>query len=364
MTMKPLIFLLFSLTVLTCRVANPANQFAREMYPRFEDLSEAEHNFEQLWHLFDQHYAFFELKKIDWDAVYSKFRPMINSKTTEQELIAIFAQMLDPLQDGHVRLLRNGSNVIQLERRNFYFSTTFKGKLREFQSNTFKVLEAQGFAPVTKAIRTYDYEEQGLDYTYYYSQSKNFGYIRVVDCHNHLGLWDQILEKFHGTEGLIIDLRYNLGGEVGREMASRLIKEKKRYAFKIVKGPDGFSDPKSLRVRHRGFRYLKPVVVLINDACFSSAEDFALVLSKEEHVTTIGSNTGGYLSDVFNYRLPNGMNVWLSNEQYYTIDSVLLEDRGVSPSILMHNTLTDLAESRDPLINKAMELLRQKNNFE
>jgi len=42
-------------------------------------------NFEILWKTFDERYANFELKKVDWNAIYQKYRPQINAQTTDLE---------------------------------------------------------------------------------------------------------------------------------------------------------------------------------------------------------------------------------------------------------------------------------------
>ena len=39
-------------------------------------------NFDQLWNQFNDRYAFFEHKNIDWNNIYRKYRPMVNEKTT------------------------------------------------------------------------------------------------------------------------------------------------------------------------------------------------------------------------------------------------------------------------------------------
>lgn len=361
--MKHLICISFLLSLLACRTSNPANQIAKELYPKYGHLSEPEHAFEQLWHLFDRFYAFFDEKKINWKASYEQYRPQVHANTSEKELVNVFAQMLNPLKDGHVRLIRADTNVIQLDRRPCRFAQTFRGRLGEFQQNTFSVLEQHGFSTPVGLLPTDDYHAQGFNHVYYYAQSDSWGYFRIVDCRDERNSFDEILNNLSNTKGLIIDLRYNLGGSVGKEMAGRFLSDKKVYGFKKQRGANGLFHSSDLVAKPEGELYTKPIVILINDATFSAAEEFALVLSKEAHVNLVGSHTGGYFSDVFNYRLPNGMNVWLSHEQYFSADSVLLEDRGVEPEIYLENTLSDLKEEKDPLINKAISLLQRNIGF-
>ncbi|MBX2877446.1 MAG: S41 family peptidase [Saprospiraceae bacterium] len=347
--------LIFS--VISC-AKNPANQLARELYPKFSHLSAPEHNFEQLWHLFDRHYALFELKDIDWDSVYQAYRPLVTPKTSENELVGYFEQMLNPLKDGHVRLTQADTNIVQLERRVCQFARQFRGRLGEFQQNTFDVLSQNGFAAMVHEIPIPGYQELGFEHLYSYTQSASLGYLRIVDCRDELRNYDQILTELSNAKGLIIDLRYNLGGEVGKEMASRFLQKSKVYGYKKVKKLDGFSAPIPLQAKVAGQSYQKPIVILMNDATFSAAEEFVLVLVKEPHVQIIGSHSGGYFSDAFTYRLPNGIVAALSHEQYLDLDDQLLEDKGIQPHIQLENAIEDLKVNRDPVLEKAIEVLQ------
>jgi len=356
---RPLKALLFLLILSSCS-RNPANQLARDLYPQFGQLSAPEHNFEQLWHLFDRHYALFELKKIDWDNVYQAYRPLVTSTTSEVELLGYFEEMLNPLKDGHVRLTRADTNLVQLERRVCQFARNFRGRLREFQQNTFDVLSKNGFAALVHEIPIPGYQELGFDHLYSYTQSSSIGYLRIVDCRDELKSYDQILAEFSSTKGLIIDLRYNLGGEVGKEMAARFLQESKIYGYKMVKGSKGFTPAIPLKAKVTGHQYDKPIVILMNDATFSAAEEFVLVLAKEPHVQIVGNHSGGYFSDAFTYRLPNGLVASLSHEQYLDLDHQLLEDIGIQPHIHIRNSIEDLAAKRDPVLEKAIEVLQEK----
>lgn len=345
------------LSVIAC-ARNPANQLAKELYPKFQHLSAPEHSFEQLWHLFDQNYAFFELKGVNWDSTYLQYRPLVDSNTNEDSLLYYFAAMLNPLRDGHIRLTRADTNLIQLDRRPCQFAKTFRGRLRDFQENTFTVLSQNGFAEIQHQIPIPEYQSIGYDYLYSYTQSPTIGYLRVVDCRDELAVFDQVLSELANTEGLILDLRYNLGGEVGKEMAARFLAKDKEYAYKKVRQKNGFSSAIPLKVKAVKKPYRRPVILLINDATFSAAEELSLVLSTEQQVKLIGESTGGYLSDAFTYRLPNGMISSLSHEQYFDLDHHLLEEAGIQPDVFLQNTLADLSKGKDPLIQKAILLLK------
>ena len=46
-------------------------------------------NFELLWREVNAKYTFFEYKNIDWQAVYQKYRPQVNEKTTDEALFNV-----------------------------------------------------------------------------------------------------------------------------------------------------------------------------------------------------------------------------------------------------------------------------------
>ena len=61
-------------------------------------------NFDALWNTFNERYAFFELRGVDWKAQYEKYRPKVTKNTTDEELYGLICEMLKPLKDGHVNL--------------------------------------------------------------------------------------------------------------------------------------------------------------------------------------------------------------------------------------------------------------------
>ena len=67
-------------------------------------LSAPEKVFEELWGVFNERYAFFQLKEVDWKVQYRKHRPRVTSKTTDDELFGILSEMLAPLKASGVRL--------------------------------------------------------------------------------------------------------------------------------------------------------------------------------------------------------------------------------------------------------------------
>ena len=177
-----------------------------------------------------------------------------------------------------------------------------------------------------------------------------------------LTLFDSLLTSLSRTKAIIIDLRTNGGGHGGVELAGRFAREKVLTHYKAIKQKGDYETFKPLEphylVPNDGVRYAKPVVILTNDKTASSAEDFVISLHQQPTVTTIGTNTSGTLSDMFEASLSNNIVFTLSNQRYYTTDNQLLEDVGVPVEIEIENSKQDIQNKIDPLIIRAIEVLK------
>jgi hypothetical protein len=60
--------------------------------------------FEYVWHTFNDYYAFFNERGIDWDEQYSEFELYVNDELSNDDLIELLEALLEPLDDGHIQL--------------------------------------------------------------------------------------------------------------------------------------------------------------------------------------------------------------------------------------------------------------------
>lgn len=330
-------------------------------------LSRPERDFDTFWTTFNDNYAFFKQKGTNWDSVYRVYRPLVTSRTTEKELVAVLGKMVDPLHDGHITLSR-GEDVLYKARRESAFRTEFKGLEKEFWQTVEATLMASGFPKLTAVGPLFRQEP-----LYYVAQTEAIGYLRITRCFADaeslfddtketadtklmLTLLDSLLQQAAPTKALIVDLRANGGGHGGLELASRFLNEKTLTHYKSVKSKTGFSEPEPQYNAPAGPRqYLKPVFILTNDRTASSAEDFTISLYRQPNVTTIGSHTAGMLSDMYGADLSNGLSFTLSNQVYLSVDGETLEDRGIPVQINVPNTKQDLARKQDPVVQKALD---------
>jgi len=353
------IILLFSVTF--CLSVNSQNN---------KKLSKPEKDFKKFWTTFKDNYAFFQLKGVNWDETYKKYKPQVNNKTNETELVKIFGEMVEPLKDGHITISK-GEEILYKVKKPSIFKQEFKGIEKDLWKTSFETLKKNGFSEI-KGIGPIVKDEN----LYYVSQSSELGFIRISRCFGNLEsvfdekkevedtklmltLFDSILNSFANTNGIIIDIRANGGGHGGKELASRFAIEKIITHYKAIRLKGGYENITELKpiyiTPNIGTKYTNPIVILTNDKTASSAEDFTISLYKQKNVTTIGTNTSGMLSDMFGADLSNKISFTLSNQRYYSTEKTQLEDIGVPVKIELKNTKSDIENKIDPLILKAIE---------
>ena len=139
----------------------------------------AEENFELLWNEFNNHYAPFEERGVDWDEQYAIFRPQVTSSTTDAELYEIFKQMLGTLNDSHVSLTIPGQATW---RSNQYVNDKVDDELFDLELIKTKYLSNE-------------YKINGYDFNTY-GWIGDIGYVHMVWVTDNMYDLDAILDYF------------------------------------------------------------------------------------------------------------------------------------------------------------------------
>ena len=166
---------------------------------------------------------------------------------------------------------------------------------------------------------------------------------------------------------VIIDIRNNPGGDDNTAITiiNRFC-DRKRVAFrrktKIGPGEDDFTSLKTWHIEPQGdAQFTEPTVLLTCDSVFSGGEAFALTIKQLPHVTIIGNHTNGIFSYQLEKKLPNGWRYCLLYRKYFSADMVCYEGKGVPVDIKLLNKKTDIENGIDPLITRALKMLKSKN---
>ena len=73
-------------------------------FAQLNEINSPIENFEILWKVFDNRYANFHLKEVNWKNTRIKYSTLITAETTNKELFKLCCRMLQELNDGHVTI--------------------------------------------------------------------------------------------------------------------------------------------------------------------------------------------------------------------------------------------------------------------
>ena len=320
-------------------------------------------NFEFLWKTFHDRYPFFDLRKVDWQQQFEIYRAKVTNKTNDDELFEIFCEMLSPLNDGHVELIAKTSGKhFRPEKKPRFHQEFGKQEIEQLFKTTGKTLVDNGF----------ELPKETEAWMLHYSRSSEFGYIRILELEGVkkerlTGALDTIAHDFNELKGIIIDIRDNPGGDDSTAIAiiNRFC-DHKRVAFhrktKVGPGKEDLTPLKTFYLEPQGdVQFTGPIALLTCDSVFSGGEAFALAIKQLPYVTVIGDRTNGIFSYQLEKKLPNGWNFCLSYQIYFSADMVCYEGKGVPVDIELRNSMVDIENGIDPLIARALEVLRSKN---
>ena len=285
--------------------------------------------FDSIWNDFDDTYALFDIKGIDWKAVYNTYVTRISSGMSDRDLFAVCSSLLGELNDAHVSLMSSFGEYNSGGR----FDTA---NMENFSLDLVK----------TKYLNN-DYASGG-DGMFVYGTFKSkpaIGYIYIsgfANGENTGGSQDWIkaingiISNLSDTSALVLDLRGNRGGLIANVnyIASRFAAEKKDYAKVRTKNGSGrndFSSSVSYEIKPAGTRYTKPIVLITNAQTISGGEWFTLALLSQEHVIHTGSKTCGAFSLSLERFLVNGWTYTVSVQIVSNMQGNCYEGRGISP---------------------------------
>ena len=275
--------------------------------------------------------------------------------------------MLAPLNDGHVELIAKASG----DRKKRYFNPEKKPRFwQEFTRRQIKQL----FNTTEKTLVANDFGQpkETKAWMLRYSRSRSFAYMRILELEgvkkaSLTAALDRIAGDFKELDGVIIDIRDNPGGEdsIAITIINRFC-DRKRVAFhrktKIGPGENDFTSLKTWHIEPKGdVQFTGPIALLTCDFVFSGGEAFALAIKQLPHVTIIGDHTNGIFSYQLEKNLPNGWRYRLSYQKYFSADMVCYEGKGVPVDIKLLNKKTDIENGIDPLITRALKVLKSKN---
>jgi tricorn protease len=260
------------------------------------------------------------------------------------------------LQKGDVLVAVNGKKIDPSTNRESYFNQPSLDTEMQLDFKRSGKTTTINIHPIsTNAQRNLIYDEW-VDENQKYVDAKSDKKIAYVHMKNMGGgelenfKREMVSETFQ-REALILDLRYNTGGNVHNEVL-QFLSQKPYLNWKYRDG--------NLAPQPNFAPAAKPIVLLINEQSLSDAEMTAAGFKALKLGTIIGTETyrwiiftsGKGLVDGSFYRLP----AW----GCFTLDGKNLEKTGVSPDITVPENFQDRLEGKKPQIDSALqEIFRQ-----
>jgi hypothetical protein len=297
-------------------------------------------NFELLWQNLDRKYSFFTTKGINWDSIYTVYRPQIYVGMNDTQLFQTLGSMILELEDGHTDL-RSPYGLCEFDytlgaRRNFIPDvvnvTYLKNAGLEQDGIIYHIIDSVGYMYVGSFTRAIT--EEGIR---------------------------EVLQYFNGTKGIIIDVRNNTGGDErhGSIIANHFFDHRRKVAIKHFKTGPGHNDFRSMDIYmepKNGMQLSVQTVILTNRACYSTCNSFVGWMSSLPHVDIVGDTTGGGGGTPYFSELPNGWTYRYSATRLFRPDGLNM-DEGIPPDHYVILTSRDATRWRDSLIEFALDLI-------
>ena len=171
---------------------------------------------------------------------------------------------------------------------------------------------------------------------------------------------DDAIDRFRSDDGLVFDLRGNLGGVGGMVMgvAGHLLDEKVSLGTFSTRTQSLKFNTNPRRVNRKGERvapFAGPVAILVDGLSGSTTEMFAAGLQEIGRVRVFGRVTAGAVLPAYMDRLPNGDVLYHAIADYRTPSGVQVEGQGVSPDEPVALDRAALLNGRDEVMEAALK---------
>ncbi|MCU0358441.1 MAG: S41 family peptidase [Cyclobacteriaceae bacterium] len=316
-----------------------------ELFLEPEPKNNAEAIFENLWTTFDESYGPFNERNIDWDALYRIYRPQVTASTTEEELYQTITAMLTNLDDGHVQLVAPDRRIFNA---NYIRNNKIDDELFNLDVIRNKYLEP-GFKQLS---------DDG--YVYGKIRGKNIGYIYFNYVADNFFIMNQFLDENLFSDGIIIDLRHNQGGDFtfGFSAFGRLTNQTRDVFQSRTKNGTGSNDFTPLhtwRLTPGGAYFNKPIIVLTDRYTISAGERSVMALMTLPNVTVMGDTTSGAHATMIGRELANGWYYTIATQNTLLFDGKSYEGIGLAPDVVVKNVLEEINNGIDRTLQYAID---------
>jgi tricorn protease len=370
--------------------------FRRNLKDEFEQI------FEETWAQLKENYYDENFHGINWDKIKQQYQPFISRLNNRGDLRILLNDMLGELNSSHQGFSTSGTdesislqNVTMETGIIFDNDDPYKVSYVVKRSNADK--KSVAIRPGDVLVKVNDrLVDKNVDRNYYFTRpsidreiklsfarnGQNFDvkihpqsslfnnlYDEWIDnnqkrvdeksknriayaCMKNMGQGElesfiiDMTKELNNKDGLILDLRYNTGGNVHDELL-KFLSQRSYLQWKYREGTltrQGNFTPGD-----------KPIVLLINEQSLSDAEMTSQGFKQLKLGKIVGNETYHWIIFTSGSGLVDGSFVRLPGWGCYTLDGKDLEATGVAPDIKVLNTFEDKISGKDPQLDRAIE---------
>lgn len=189
-------------------------------------------------------------------------------------------------------------------------------------------------------------------------------------------LFDKLYDGILKTDGLIIDIRDNGGGNSAHadylvsHFSDQAVPQGSWSSPMYIAAHGSWNYPKEWYiqtpdpiqpVKNREI-YKKPVVLLVNSTTFSSAENFCVSFRGAGRGKIIGTPTGGSTGNPIFLDLGGGVGCCICTKHELDAEGKEFIGYGIQPDIVVEEDLEMFLQGRDNVVEKGLEILRTCKN--
>ncbi|WP_353164556.1 S41 family peptidase [Empedobacter brevis] len=255
------------------------------------------------------------------------------------------------IQEGDILFSVNGQKIDQNQNRETYFTTP--KKLDEITLE----FDRKGKTISTKIHPISNGELKSLLYDEWIFENRQrvknlsndriaYSYMKNMSTSELDAFLLDMVEQENRKDGVILDLRFNTGGNV-HDKVLNFLAQRPYLKWKYREG--------QLTVQPNFAPSGKPIVLLINEYSLSDAEMTAAGFKALKLGKIIGQETYRWIIFTSGKSLVDGSFYRLPSWGTYTLDGQNLEKTGVKPDIYIKNTFLDRLENKDPQLERAIQ---------
>lgn len=305
--------------------------------------------FDTFWSYMDEHYVYFNEKKLNWDSLHLVYSSRIKSVKSNDELDSLFQAVLNQWIDYHVSIEKEQNTYIC----NFTPNHVYKEQF-----------------PVVDKYNFENYKYKTNEFCTVQNRERPYAYIKINTF--AISFYEELTKALNDLDykkGLIIDLRMCAGGYLENvvDFVSLFFSGEKTLFYKQPKTGKGKNDFGKLEpFNYTGRNIVSfsiPLIVIADSSAYSSPNVCDFILGDFPNTTVVGTTTGGGGSPTRTVLLPNGWKLTYPYIRLFSVSGKNME-YGLFPNVYHDFTAPryDL-DKRDDHIAIALELLDSINDI-